>query len=438
MAWQETKDRAISKLNELADAKYNSTYNQQIQNTANQIANYGNYNGKYTKALNDTVNYLANYGAYNSRYQNQLDSLTSQIGNYGPYNSKYQGKLDNVTNQIANYGDYASKYQNQIDSLMAQLGNWNYDPEQDTSYQAYKQVYTDAGNKAMRDTLGQVSARTGGLASSYAASAAQQSYNNYMQQLAALVPQLEQQAYNRASNTLNMYNTQDASDYGRWQDRRSDLYNQANLYQNLDATEYGRYQDYFNQLLSQQAMYQNLDATDYGRYQDVYSYLMNQASLYSGLDQTEYGRWADALNNLYAQNSMYQSMDQNELAVWKALQDEGWNQQDALRALAEWEYEQEMAALAGAGGSGGSGGGGGRGGSGSGTNEAMSNLGSQIGQMLSDSSYVTAQLNAAALEAAQQLAAANEKKNDEPRASTAKGRTTTYINPDWYIDTYDK
>ncbi len=40
--------------------------------------------------------------------------------------------------------------------------------------------YARAGERAMDDTLGKVSARTGGLASSYAESAAQQRYNDFM------------------------------------------------------------------------------------------------------------------------------------------------------------------------------------------------------------------------------------------------------------------
>ena len=50
-------------------------------------------------------------------------------------------------------------------------------------YKALSDRYASAGRRAMQDTLGQVSARTGGLASSYAESAAQQRYDDYMSQL---------------------------------------------------------------------------------------------------------------------------------------------------------------------------------------------------------------------------------------------------------------
>ena len=82
---------------------------------------------------------------------------------------------------------YTSRYQNQIDDLTRQILNreaFSYDPEKDPTYQQYKDSYTRNGERAMQDTLGQVSARTGGLASSYAGSAAQQTYDNYMGALA--------------------------------------------------------------------------------------------------------------------------------------------------------------------------------------------------------------------------------------------------------------
>ena len=93
---------------------------------------------------------------------------------------------------------YTSRYQNQIDDLTRQILNreaFSYDPEKDPAYQQYKESYTRSGERAMQDTLGQVSARTGGLASSYAGSAAQQTYDNYMGALADKIPELKQLAY---------------------------------------------------------------------------------------------------------------------------------------------------------------------------------------------------------------------------------------------------
>ncbi len=74
-----------------------------------------------------------------------------------------------------NAPSYVSRYQSQIDSLANGILNrpaFSYDPENDPVYQQYRDSYTRNGQRAMADTLGQVSARTGGLASSYAETAA--------------------------------------------------------------------------------------------------------------------------------------------------------------------------------------------------------------------------------------------------------------------------
>ena len=58
---------------------------------------------------------------------------------------------------------YTSRYQSQIDDLTRQILNreaFSYDPEKDPTYQQYKESYTRSGERAMQDTLGQVSARS--------------------------------------------------------------------------------------------------------------------------------------------------------------------------------------------------------------------------------------------------------------------------------------
>ena len=97
-------------------------------------------------------------------------------------------------------GDYTSTFDEELQRLYRQLtaqGGFSYDPEQDAAYQTYARLYQQSGEAAMADTMGQAAALTGGYGSSYAQTAAQQSYNQYMQQLAALLPELEQQALAR-------------------------------------------------------------------------------------------------------------------------------------------------------------------------------------------------------------------------------------------------
>ena len=167
---------------------------------------------------------------------------------------------------------YTSRYQNQIDDLTRQILNreaFSYDPEKDPTYQQYKESYTRSGERAMQDTLGQVSARTGGLASSYAGSAAQQTYDNYMGALADKIPELKQLAYSmyqdegntqranlemlvaleqgdyaKYADLLAQYNTDRSFDYGVHRDNISDeRYEDETAYNRetyKDETEYNR------------------------------------------------------------------------------------------------------------------------------------------------------------------------------------------------------
>lgn len=59
----------------------------------------------------------------------------------------------------------------------------------------YNDMYSRHGRRAMQDTLGEVSARTGGLASSYAGAVAQETYDNYMAELSDRYPELVKAAY---------------------------------------------------------------------------------------------------------------------------------------------------------------------------------------------------------------------------------------------------
>lgn len=99
-----------------------------------------------------------------------------------------------------NRPEYASQYMDLINQLAQDLvnrGAFSYDVMNDPLYQQYTQMYTRNGQNAMQDILGQLSARTGGMANSWAGTMAQQGYNNYMQQLNDTIPQLYQQAYSR-------------------------------------------------------------------------------------------------------------------------------------------------------------------------------------------------------------------------------------------------
>lgn len=105
-----------------------------------------------------------------------------------------------------------------------------------TSYEVELSAEDTVGNvrvvrytAAMEDTLGKAVALTGGYASSYAQSAGQQAYNGYLQELAAMVPELRQAALaeyqqegKALQNQYSMLDAQEKADYDRWQAARGD------------------------------------------------------------------------------------------------------------------------------------------------------------------------------------------------------------------------
>ena len=81
-------------------------------------------------------------------------------------------------------GEKIKKIEEEIGSLESAYGqrSFSYDPESDEGYQNYLKLMQENGKKAMEDTVGKASALTGGYANSYAASAGQQVYNDFMKQ----------------------------------------------------------------------------------------------------------------------------------------------------------------------------------------------------------------------------------------------------------------
>lgn len=171
----------------------------------------------------------------------------------------WSGSADSDGVELPDPPGYVSGYQPKLDAAVEKAGAreaFSYDAEKDPAYQQYKESYTRAGQRAMQDTLGQVSARTGGLASSYAGSAAQQAYDGYMAGLAAEIPALRKLAY-------EMY-----------RDEGDKLREDVELLAGLVKDEYGRYGDQLAQYNKDRdfAYGQYRDSVADGRYQEEMEY----------------------------------------------------------------------------------------------------------------------------------------------------------------------
>ena len=117
---------------------------------------------------------------------------------YNPkLDEEYQKAVQALESARQNKPSYQSRYDTQAKSLYDQLQNrepFRYDIDADALYRQYRDQYTALGRKAMEDTMGRAQAMTGGYANSYAQTAGQQAYQNYLGKLADAIPELYSQA----------------------------------------------------------------------------------------------------------------------------------------------------------------------------------------------------------------------------------------------------
>lgn len=110
-----------------------------------------------------------------------------------------------------------------LNTAGTELGNMTYDNfKAGNVYKGLQRDYQQGGQMAMKDTLGQVAARTGGMASSYATSAANQSYNNYMKGLEDAARSLFNEEYSRAKDKYNTARDEYSTAYGEYRDELED------------------------------------------------------------------------------------------------------------------------------------------------------------------------------------------------------------------------
>ena len=111
-------------------------------------------------------------------------------------------------------------YDSEMRALIDQILNSNLaDWKKGDQYAALRDQYAANGEMGMADLLGQVSSRTGGLASSYAASVANQEYNDWMSKLEQAAREMYQQDRNDKLNSLGMLSDAYDREYGEYGDK---------------------------------------------------------------------------------------------------------------------------------------------------------------------------------------------------------------------------
>lgn len=212
-----------------ADGKYGPK-------TQAAVKQYQQANGLAVDGIagNNTLGKLYSTATTSNTQQTTQQAAPAAKPDYSEYkydassDAAYQQALQALQQASKETPSYAGTYDGQLDSIYQQILNrdkFSYDLNADMLYQQYKDQYTNMGQLAMNDTMGQAAALTGGYASSYGQSVGQQQYYAYLQQLNDVVPEL----YNMA--------------YDQYQQEGEDLYQQYAMTGDMADQEYGRYQD---------------------------------------------------------------------------------------------------------------------------------------------------------------------------------------------------
>jgi len=190
----------------------------QIVNAKKDYANAAKNNNKaeMTKANNIANAVRAKYGSYTAGdYGDEYHPFSYAKVNYDDYTSIYEDELDRL-----------------YDSVVSSRNSFKYDHTTDPVYLAYKSVYDKKGSLAYDRALSENSLKTGGIPNSNAQSAAMQALSYYNSQLASIIPELYEAAYdryykdeenrlNRLKDSYKLISERENRDYNRHLDKLS-------------------------------------------------------------------------------------------------------------------------------------------------------------------------------------------------------------------------
>ena len=155
--------------------------------------------------------------------------------------------------------EFSSSYDEQIAELYNQIVSreaFKYDPMSDSLYGQYREQYTRMGRMAMMDSMGKAAALTGGYGSSYAQKVGQQEYDEYLQKLGQVMPELY------------------AAAYQRYKDQGETLESRYQTLRGLEGQEYDRYRDQVEDVKYQQEMAAEQEKADNDRKDKNYDRLV--------------------------------------------------------------------------------------------------------------------------------------------------------------------
>ena len=230
---------------------------------------------------------------------------------------------------------YAGKFEAQLNDIYDKIQNreaFSYDVNADPLYQNYKDQYIQGGKLAMKDTMGQAAALTGGYGNTYGQQVGQQAYNAYLQNLSAVIPELYGMAYNQykdeGDNLKDLYamaGQQRDQEYGRYRDELGDWQDAMNrgLENERYEREYSRQaeQEEYNRQQTADKIARELEEQAYNR--EIYA------------DQTAYNRSQDEYNRQMAEEAQrYQRQQEARTNITNAIKASGYMPSDAELAAA--------------------------------------------------------------------------------------------------------
>ena len=191
-----------------------------------------------------------------------------------------------------------SKYEEQLDTLVQDLINrpaFKYNVEEDALFQQMLASSKQAGEKAMEDTIARSSALTGGYASSWAQTAGQQTYDQYLQDAYNQLPQYYQLALTahqmEGEELMRKYSLLSEEDQKAFDRIMSEIGLATDAYDRLYAQDRTKYED--SVALAQQLA--AMMSSDY----------WNQQTADFQKEQFEYQKQQDAIANSLARAKVY-------------------------------------------------------------------------------------------------------------------------------------
>lgn len=153
--------------------------------------------------------------AYTGIWGDDIVGIPTENDTYSPSYTKLSEAISRGESQTTGSGSGGSSgsayngnapYIEQLNALYDKImnrGSFNYDLNGDLLYRQMADQYTQLGQQAMRDTMGQAAALTGGYGNSYATQAGNQAYQQYLTALNQQIPDLYDRAYNAYQDDMD-------------------------------------------------------------------------------------------------------------------------------------------------------------------------------------------------------------------------------------------